>query len=94
VADVLQLLLEDELVDLVPAAAAVLDRPGQAEPAPLGQLGHERRLLRCVPLRERPLEGDDRIGVLLQEPADLVPELLDPGGKREVHRLRPGPSRG
>ena len=82
-------LVQQVLVDALALGAAVLLRPGHAEPAPLAQRAHERAPLGGVDDLRHVLAGqveDVGVVVLVEEALDLLGEGLLLGGEVEVHR--------
>ena len=81
-------LVEQVLVEALAVLAAVLLGPGDPEPAPLAQLGHERAALRGVDDLGHVLAGqveDLGILVLVEERLDLVQERDLLRGEVEIH---------
>ena len=82
-------LVEEVLVDAVALLAAPFLRPGDAEPALLADLRHERTPLGDVGDLGHVLAGDvehDRVVVGIQERLDLIAERELLGREIEVHR--------
>ena len=79
-----QSLVEEVLVEALAVLAAVLLRPGDPEPAPLAELGHELAALRGVDDLGHVLSGeveDLRIVVLVEERLDLLTNATCSGEK-------------
>ena len=81
-------LVEDVLVDALALLTAVLPRPGDAEPALLAHLLHQRSALGCVDNLGHVLPGEvEYLGIVVgvEEGFNLGPEGLLLRGEVEVH---------